>query len=821
MDRLAAKAPTWPGRKLLLLVAASLLGMNVAPADDEQLYRINVPLTLNDALVGEVLVEIDAAYDASVETARLMELLEGRLDRNEMSELRQQADDRELVPLDQLETDSFNIRFSQSALEVQGRIDTGRLRAGERRLSALDQPDREEFPRPEPASLGIDLSYAQDYVHRSDSRETGAVDPVVGLDIGANVGGFGGLNFIGSMLYDGRVANSSDRMQRRDMLLFHDDYDNAIRYSAGDIFPLTQGLQSSPRLGGVSIARQFGDIRPFQNIRPGGRQEVVLDSTSRVDVEVNGVIVDTLVLPAGRYNLSDFPLALGANDVRLFVEDDAGRREAASFSLFFDPVSLRQGVTLFSANVGLLEDPAGIGDIEYEDDLAFTGFIEHGFTDTISLGANSQFTDGLVNTGLNATTSTRFGSFQFDAAWSRADPDGFDSESGHALGIVYAWQTVAASLPTSINLVAERFSDGYRTLSDLQFGDTRDYSVLARVQTTLPANVGVTVGAQQQKLRPDGIIDRRVDVGISRFFDGGLSLFLNMAYVDSEFEDDTYTAFVGISYRFGNRFNARTTHNTRNSETRVQLDRTRRDVVNDVSGRVLSSRSDRRDLGEARGRYTGNRFEAEALTRQTRGRDGGGTTHESRLTASSGLAVTPSGVGVGRRAARGFVMTEPHDSLDGRRTTLDRGVFGTTAHSSRMGPAVAPVRRPYIPLRLDVDVEDLPLGYDIGEGRIGVLPGGFSGHHFVIGSDESRTLLGFIKDSDGEPFSLATGRLTRIDQEDDRIRSIFTNRTGRFVGERLPAGTFILTMDGYDGEIEIDIPEDAEGLIDVGTLQMP
>ena len=129
------------------------------------------------------------------------------------------------------------------------------------------------------------------------------------------------------MFYEFDVSESRGNREfsRRDVTLTHDDFSRSLRYSFGDIRPTVSQFQGGARLFGFNLERNYSEINPFKNLRPSGRSGFTLERPSTVSFEVNGAIVDTADLEPGTYSISDFPLASGANDVRVLIDDGTSR----------------------------------------------------------------------------------------------------------------------------------------------------------------------------------------------------------------------------------------------------------------------------------------------------------------------------------------------------------------------------------------------------------------------------------------------------------------------------------------------------------------
>ena len=98
-------------------------------------------------------------------------------------------------------------------------------------------------------------------------------------------------------------------------------------------------------------------LDPSRDIRSSGAQSFTLFAPSTVETLVNGRSLERKLLQPGTYTLQDFPLAEGANDVRLRIEDETGRQRTVEFNLYSNRQLLEPGATEFSASGGVYANP--------------------------------------------------------------------------------------------------------------------------------------------------------------------------------------------------------------------------------------------------------------------------------------------------------------------------------------------------------------------------------------------------------------------------------------------------------------------------------
>src|SRR5690606_14835123 len=361
---------------------------------------------------------------------RLLELLRPLVGPELFEELSARVGGQERVALRDLGSDEFSLVFDPLSLSFVAELAAAGRARRHVSFTQAEVVDPAVFDQPSRFSAGANLSLAQQYSHVADE-----FSPLqAGVDVMANWGGFEGLTLTAGADYDG--SSPEDKWRRREVRLTRDIFSSDIRLTAGEFSPPVEAFQGSRRFLGLSAARAYSTIRPFQNVRPAGRREFILDRPSFVEVEVNGVVVERLQLEPGPYSLRDFPFSQGPNTVRLLVEDDSGRREIAVFDLFGGAGLLDPGVLDFGVSAGVLEEG---GDLHYGSTPAFSGFARKGLSEVLTVGANAQLTDQRIQAGALATWGAPFGLVQFTTAASHGGPD---SRTGFIGSVDYLKETV-------------------------------------------------------------------------------------------------------------------------------------------------------------------------------------------------------------------------------------------------------------------------------------------------------------------------------------------------------------------------------------------
>ena len=772
------------------------------------LTPIQGPLKLDGRYLGDISGEVGLDGSGLVDAARLLDLLEPVMAPAGLQALRDRAGGRERVSFDSLASEDFSLSFDTYALSFEVRLEAGLRNRQRIDFGHSDNLNPADFEPPAAFSAQANVSLAQTFDHDAgDFRSLRGVTDVI-----LNWGGFGGVTLVGGFDYDGE---SEDRFRRHEFRLTKDLFGSAVRLTAGEFSPPVTGFQGSDRILGVSAGRAYSVIRPFQNVRPSGRREFVLDRAAFVEVEVNGVIVERLQLDPGPYALSDFPFGQGANTVRFLVEDGAGRREIAVFDLFGGASLLDPGIIDFGLSAGLLQDG---GEYEYGGTPAVSGYVRKGFTDALSLGASGQWVDDRVMAGATATWGSPLGLVEVGLAVSR---NGQTGRSGFAASVDYVKAfSVLERDDTRVIFTSQATSRDFQDAFERGASNPEAWRIAGQVSSRLNRYT-VNLGAAYVRGRDNLPDERSVDFSLGRSF-GRIGVTVSIGHRSVDGREDETRVGLSLTMGLGRRWNAQARYDSGDDFREVVLRRSSNGDLNDLSGGVRISRDSGRETIGGDLRYINNRFDAELIGSRLASRtSGGATTEESLWRVSTGLVYADGSFGIGRPGREGFIMARRHESLRKSRLALTDSNGRAIAHAGWLGPAVAPIDRAYSPQRLEVAVDPLPSGYDLGSGVISAFPGYGSGYAVTIGSDASRTAIGVLVTPEGAPAALMSGTIVSLDPSQSTAppKPFFTNRAGRFVGDGLAPGRYRLVV----GDIsigEFTISEESEGITDVGLIQI-
>ena len=769
------------------------------------LTPIQGPLTLDGRYIGDISGEVDMQGEGLIDAGALMDLLGGKVSPVVRDRLTAVIASQQRVSMADLRGEGFSLAFDPLSLTFVAELAVDARARRDVSFARNEVIDPAAFDQPAHFAAGANISLAQLYSH-----DQGRFAPLAGgIDMFANLGGFDGVTLTAGVDYDG--GSQDQRWRRREIRLSKDLFQSAVRLTAGEFAPPVESFQGSRRFLGLSAARAYSTIRPFQNVRPSGRRQFILDRPALVVVEVNGVIVERIRLEAGPYSLSDFPFGQGANTVRLLVEEDSGQREIAVFDLFGGAGLLDPGVLDFGVSAGVLEEG---GQLEYGSTVAATGFVRKGITDALTLGANAQWADGRGQVGGLATWGNRLGLIQAGAAVSH---NGDTGAQGYIVSLDYMREaTLARDIDLRLVASAQATSKFFQTAFENSAFNREQWRAAGQALVRYKA-YSLSLGAAFVKGRQQ---DDRTDLSVSigrTFRKFGVNLAWQRGAASNGVEETRFG--LTLTTRFGGRWSGVARYDSQNEFREVGLSRSASGRLNDLSGDIRFSEDRNNQTLSGDLRYINNRFDAEIISNRLVSTVPGGTTRQESLWRLSTLIGYADGAfGMGRAAREGFVIATRHPTLKNARVSLTDSSGYPVAQSGWFGPALAGIDRGYGVRRYELDVDPVPSGYDLGSGVINTFPGFGNGYRFVVGSDASYTARGVLMSPEG-PIALIGGVILATDAPEDAPgKPFFTNRGGRFVADGMAPGRYRLVVKG-ETLGEFVIPDNVEGIIDVGEIK--
>lgn len=632
------------------------------------------------------------------------------------------------------------------------------------------------------------------------------------------------FNFFNDFSFD--VDSDINDFYRLGSQLTYDFPDEGTRITLGDYAFQTFGFQGGESLLGININRNFGII-PTKNVRPITSQRFVIDRPSTVEVLIDGILIRSLRLAPGAYDIRDIPLTTGVNYIELVITDPSGRREVLTFNIASGVNLLAEGEFEYSFSVGVSSEQVDTS-LEYDtDDYIISAGIEYGVLESLTLGANTQARENIVQIGTSVGFATNVGLFGLEGAASQHE----FLDEGYALRANY--DAFYSSDVHSFNAQYEYLSERFVSIADNQLesfienetGVQHRLDAFYNYRFSNDFNVGLSGNIRY-------LYNQDYEYALTTSLSGSWlnstsSWSLRATYEDDDdIDSDEWRFFVStsipIDLLWGNNHRMSTSYDTDNSRSQARYS------YNNNAGAVggvgvfalVENNEDNNVNGNVSVDYTGNRyvltFDHDSLVDL----DNDYSTR-NQIGVQGALAFSGSSAAIGRPIGDAFAIISPHSSLDDSPVILNPEYDGSYAvKSDGLGPLLMPDIASYQAQRIDYDVENLPIGYDLGEGGFSINPLHSSSYNFTIGSDANITAMGYFYDSNEKPVPLTEGTATHQQDSEFTPVEFFTNSKGRFAITGLKPGIYEVKLYSVTPiEFLMTIPENEGNIIRLGDIR--
>lgn len=634
-----------------------------------------------------------------------------------------------------------------------------------------------------------------------------------------NISFHSALNVKGWVLEtSGRYTSYPDsNFLRGDIQLIKDIPLQGIRISSGDVTLPATGFQNALSVGGITIEKMLS-IQPNYITSAIGISSFSLEHFSTVEILINGLHYRTLRLPAGRYDLRDFPIASGISDVTIVITDRFGHTRKIEFPLFADSTLLAKDMHEYGYGIGYPTSSL----YEYDTDhLIFSGFHRTGISPHLTLGTNFQTYQNTYLLGGEMRLSRIYGNFLVHTVVSRNPGNQYGS--AEILGYNYQNRSASGNPMGLWELTAAKFSARFQTPGIPTDENSTSFETSASVSFPWKDIGQLTLRAKVRKSHGIGTAIKSIGVLFNQRISHDMGWDLSFSAAQSNGDSVDYNLSVNFNYRFGKRnHNLAVTYDTAQNARTIKWSQRSPNRTGGIDTELEFHEKPDNSSILGRMSYRGNRAETQIQHIASRNQSS-----QQQITQSTNIQLATAVVYAGghfalsRPITDSFVIIAPHVALGDRKVVVDLRGDSFLAESGFMGPAVVPDLASYHPRILSVDIPDLPVGYNIGDGLPHILPTYNSGTVIILGSDANVMLRGKLILGVDKPLSLKSGTIVPLNGSDAEPILFFTNRKGHFQTEGLRPGAYRLQLTSHpESLLMIEIPSNAEGIYDAGTLQL-
>jgi len=320
-----------------------------------------------------------------------------------------------------------------------------------------------------------------------------------------------------------------------------------------------------------------------------------------------------------------------------------------------------------------------------------------------------------------------------------------------------------------------------------------------------------------------------VGLSLTRNLGDGMSMSLSSNYGSARYADEYSPLLSGLSvlgrlsYRLDSGANLALAYDASKQRTTARGTAFTGSGVGDWSTGVELTRAPGEDGNaanavEASVGYVGNRFQLNTTHSRDFSRPSDMHHVHHSATMGTALAFADDKVAIGRPVRGAYALIDKHPALKGSNLRVAPSENGDAAKSDGLGPVIVSEIAPYAQSRIAYDVEDLPEGYDIGNGAYDFVAPYKAGHALTVGSGATVMVLGDLRDTADKPLKLISGVAFERQRPDEKI-TLFTNAAGRFSAQGFGPGDWQIEMSSPDAlRYAFSIAKGAAGMMDVGTL---
>lgn len=609
--------------------------------------------------------------------------------------------------------------------------------------------------------------------------------------------------------FDFNVSETKTEFYRRSTRLVKDFIAREARLQVGDIDFTTTNLQSQSTLLGFSYAKDYS-LNPYKKIKPINQFEFILAQRSYVTIYVNERPVRSEILDKGRHSIEDLVLDYGRNAIRIVAREVAGNTKEFEFSWSGASELLREGLSLYSHNLGVKSVQNEKVTYQDLDTLTYSGFYQYGFSSLITGGISLQVNQDHYNGGPTLFTSTPLGNLRLETALSRhkiADKSGF---------------TIDAELENAFNLKAGdvRTSFGYQYLSenysnfDTTFNMQKfsqifkfDFSWYLNQWINLSFDVNKSI-ARNTSLNSN-LADRElyaVGLGLSPIRDLRISSNYGIRRNEQSETSHEFTIFLNYSFA-GSSHHLNTFHDTENNRHTAQINYTPDKKQDAFYYRGQLEKSSQDKTATLTSGYKSRYFDSEFTYVGRNDRD-----DDYRAKLRGALIWTPTFLRLSPSVYNSFALIKGKNSLDKKKVGLINDVGGVGSKEFRQ-EIFLPELSPYHYYPIYMDPTHLEHGTSYDNDHFYIYPKYKSVINVELGNVKSHTVFGRLTAA-GQ--GLKVGEFIR---KDGYTIPFFTNRKGRFALESVLPGNYEIWVSGKMILKDLIIGADSETIINLGSIK--
>lgn len=609
------------------------------------------------------------------------------------------------------------------------------------------------------------------------------------------------------------LQTNTDSSFTLDTIFLQKDFENlGITFTAGNFRSDTIHFQSNPASFGLLLTSLNSDSSTY---RSTFSRNLYLDEKSRVEVYINNSLRKTFLLPSGRYVLDNFSLTQGINDISLEIVPELGVVRTETYKLGYDYNTLPKNETQYSYGIGYESR-----DIDWTTLPVFFGKQKFGVTDNFTAGFGFQANDTYQFAGVDTIWATAAGNLTLSGAVSHLNNLG----AGSAL---YTGYTYSRKDYPQFGLSGTYYSDLFRTNGAAELISSKPlFSLSVSSGYSFWKTLSLSGSVTMEAARDTPVMNISGNLHASVKISNALRIAASTSFTDKNGAPD-WSGSLRITYHPDSRTTISTNSNINNGDTSINYynspERWNGNGSISASASGISADNLLPETLSASENYKTQLFDLAFRQQVSMGETfADPVTFSTSITASTAISYADGLFGMSRPINDGFVIVGPKYDTEGLTLGIRTSNTAVSSSSNIFGTVVVPNISSNTNNKIEVDIIDMPKGFDPGQNTATFNPSRGQGAAFRIGTDAIVYAQGRLLYADGLPASLLLGTVSALDDTLFGTQYIFTDQKGVFFIYSLKTGRYKiqLEVDGWEDYI-LEIKPGMAGLINLGDFYLP
>jgi len=231
--------------------------------------------------------------------------------------------------------------------------------------------------------------------------------------------------------------------------------DKMLALTVGDTLTTPLSWTRATRIAGIQIGTDFS-LNPYMSTTPLPAFFGSAALPSSVELYINGMKEYNGEVPAGNFQLNTVPNISGMGNAQVMITDTLGRTTTQNFSFYNDQQLLREGLTSWSAALGVVRENYGYSSFDYAHSPVISGIWRRGISNSLTTSLHMETSQSLVNGGFGSDWIPLglLGTVSTSLAMSSDAED-----SGLQYGIGYRWSGGKFNFSTNTTFTSGNYHD--------------------------------------------------------------------------------------------------------------------------------------------------------------------------------------------------------------------------------------------------------------------------------------------------------------------------------------------------------------------------